>query len=215
MDVFAWSLYEVPRVDLNFIMLKLNVDPWILLKKQRPRRSAKLHVDLMKDEVERLKCLGAIREVFFPEWLTNMVVVKKNGKWKVCVYFTDLNWACLKDPFPVLKIDQLVDAMIRHQRMSFLDAFQGYHKIALALEDQEKTSFITPEGNYHYTIMTFKLKNAGATYQRMVTCMFKELIDKTVEVLYWWHSGENVGKRGACLWPRGCLWYFKATQVTP
>ena len=91
MDVFAWSLYEVPRVDLNFIMLKLNVDPCILLKKQRPRRSAKLHVDVMKDEVERLKCLGAIREVFFPEWLTNMVVVKKNGKWKVCVYFTDLN----------------------------------------------------------------------------------------------------------------------------
>ena len=68
--------------------------------------------------------------------------------------------------------------------MSFLDAFQGYHKIALALKDQEKTSFITPEGNYHYTIMPFGLKNAGATYQRMVTCMFKELIDKTVEVLY-------------------------------
>lgn len=66
--------------------------------------------------------------------------------------------------------------------MSFLDAFQDYHQIALIPEDQEKTSFIMPEGNYHYTVMSFGLKNARATYQRMVTRMFKELIDKTVEV---------------------------------
>ena len=66
--------------------------------------------------------------------------------------------------------------------MSFLDAFQGYHQIALAPEDQEKTSFITPEDNYHYTVMPFGLKNVGATYQRMVTRMFKEQISETVEV---------------------------------
>ena len=66
--------------------------------------------------------------------------------------------------------------------MSFLDSFQGYHQIALALEDQEKTPFITPEGNYHYTVMPFGLKNAGATYQRMVTRMFKKQIGEMVEV---------------------------------
>ena len=64
--------------------------------------------------------------------------------------------------------------------MSFLDAFQGYHQIALALEDQEKISFITLEGNYHYTVMPFWLKNAGATYQLMVTRMFKDQIGETV-----------------------------------
>ena len=72
--------------------------------------------------------------------------------------------------------------MYRHPRMSFLDAFQGYHQIALAAEDQEKTSFISPEANYHYTVMTFGLKNAWATYQRMMTRMFREKIDNTVEV---------------------------------
>ena len=72
--------------------------------------------------------------------------------------------------------------MVEHQRMSFLDAFQGYHQIALAPEDQEKTSFIRPEGNYHYIVMPFELKNAGAIYQRMVTRMFKEQIGEMVEV---------------------------------
>ena len=66
--------------------------------------------------------------------------------------------------------------------MNFLDAFQGYHQIALAAEDQEKTSFISPKANYHYTVMPFGLKNAGATYQRMMTRMFREKIRTMVEV---------------------------------
>ena len=100
-----------------------------------------------------MKEAEAIKEIFFPKWLANTVVVKKkNGKWRVCVDFTNLNRACLKDPFSMPKIDQLVDAICGHSRMSFLDAFQGYHKIALAVEDQEKTTFITPDANYHYTM---------------------------------------------------------------
>ena len=66
--------------------------------------------------------------------------------------------------------------------MSFLDAFQGYHQIVLVAEDQEKTSFKTPEANYHYTVMPFGLKNARATYQRMMTRMFKDKIGNMVEV---------------------------------
>ena len=128
-NVFAWSLYEVPGVDLKFIVHKLNVDPSFPPKKQKPRRASKEHVDVVKLEVQRLKEAGVIREIFFPEWLANTVVVKKkNGKWRVCVDFTDLNWACPKDPFPIPKIDQLVDATYGHPRMSFLDAFQGYHQ---------------------------------------------------------------------------------------
>lgn len=81
-------------------------------------------MEAVKKEVEKLKRAGAIKEVYLPDWLANTVVVKKkNGKWKVWVDFTDLNRACLKDPFPVPMIDQLVEPIVGHQRMSFLDAF--------------------------------------------------------------------------------------------
>lgn len=96
--------------------------------------------------------------------------------------FTDLNKACPKDPFPMPRIDQLVDATAGHPRMSFLDAFQGYHQIPLALEDQEKMVFVTPTGNYHYKVMPFGLKNAGSTYQRMMTRMFKPQLGKNIEI---------------------------------
>ena len=124
-----------------------------------------------------------IKEIFFPEWLANTVVArKKNGKWRVCVDFTYLYRTCPKDPFPMLKINQLVNATYGHPRMSFLDAFHGYHQIALAAKDQEKTAFISLDANYHYTVMPFKLKNVGATYQRMMTRMFQDKIGRTVEV---------------------------------
>ena len=121
--------------------------------------------------------------MFYPEWLANTVVVKKkNGKWRVCVDFTDLNKTCPKDPFPLPRIDQLVDATIGHPRMSFLDAFQGYHQIPLALDDQKKTAFVTPIENYYYKAMPFGLKNMGSTYQRMMTKMFGPQLGKHIEV---------------------------------
>ena len=91
----------------------------------------------------------------------------------MCMDFTDLNRACPKNPFPMPRIDQLVNAMAGHPRMSFLDAFQGYHQIPLAVDDREKTAFVTPMGNYHYKVMHFGLKNAGSTYQQMMTKMFE------------------------------------------
>ena len=80
------------------------------------------------------------------------------------------------------RIDQLVDAIAGHPRMNFLDAFQGYHQIPLALEDQEKTAFVTPTRNYHYKVMPFGLKNAGSTYQRMMTRMFELQLGKSIEI---------------------------------
>ena len=96
--------------------------------------------------------------------------------------FTDLNKFCSKDPFPMPRIDQLMDAIVGHPRMSFLDAFQGYHQIPPALGDQEKIVFVTPTGNYHYKMMSFDLKNARSTYQRMMTRMFKPQLGKSIEV---------------------------------
>ena len=131
-------------MDPNFICHYLNVNPIVVPKKQPPRRSSKEHAKAVKEEVINFKCVGAIKEVLNPEWLANTVVMKKkSGKWRVCVDFTDLNKACPKDPFLIPRIDQLVDATVDHPRMSFLDAFQGYHQIPLALADQKKTAFLT------------------------------------------------------------------------
>ena len=138
---------------------------------------------MIRGEVVKFKRARAIKEVFYPEWLANTVVVKKkNGQWWVYVDFTDLNKVCPKDPFPMPRIDQLVDATAGHPRMSFLDAFQGYHQIPLALEDQEKTAFVTPTGNYHYKVMSFDLKNVGSTYQRMMMRMFELQLGKSIEI---------------------------------
>ena len=128
-DVFAWNAYEASGVDLSSICHHLNVNPSVTPKKQPPRRSSKEHSDAVKDEVMKLKQAGAIKEVFYPEWLANIIVVKKKtGKWCVCVDFMDLNKACPKDPFSMPRIDQLVDDTMGHPRMSFLDAFQGYYQ---------------------------------------------------------------------------------------
>ena len=182
-DVFAWNTYEAPGVDPDFIYHHLNVNPLVAPKKQLLRRPSKEYVEAIRQEVTKLKQAGAIKEVFYPEWLANTVVVKKkSGKWRVCVDFTDLNKACPKDPFPMPKIDQLVDATVGHSRMSFLDAFQGYHQIPLALDVQEKTASVTPVRNYHYKVMPFGLKNASSTYQRMMTRMFESLLGKNIEI---------------------------------
>ena len=128
LDVFAWSTYDVPRIDPGFICHQLNVNPGAFPRKQPPRRSSKDHAEAVRIEVNKLKQAGAIKEIFYPKWLANTVVVKKkSGKWRVYVYFTNLNKSCLKDPLPIPRIDQLVDATMGHPWMSFLDAFQSYH----------------------------------------------------------------------------------------
>ena len=112
-----------------------------------------------------------------------MVMVKKaNEKWRMCVDFTDLNQACLKDSFPLPRIDQLVDSTAGHKLLTFMDAFSGYNQIQMAKEDQEKTAFITSQRLYCYKVMPFGLKNTGATYQKLVNQMFKKQIWRNVKV---------------------------------
>ena len=96
--------------------------------------------------------------------------------------YTDLNEACPKDSFPLLRIYQIVDASAGHGGCSFLDAFSGYHQIPMHPPDAEKTAFITPHGLFCYNVMPFGLKNVGATYHMLVTKMFRPLLGRTMEV---------------------------------
>jgi hypothetical protein len=82
----------------------------------------------------------------------------------MCVDYTSLNKACPKDPFPLPRIDQVVDLIVGCELPSFLDAYSGYHKIPLARADLPATTFITPFRCFSYVKMPFRLKNTGATY---------------------------------------------------
>ena len=138
---------------------------------------------VIKAEVQRLLEAGHIQEVQYSDWLCNVVLVEKSpGKWRMCNDFTSLNKFCPKDPYPLPRIDQLVDSTAGCSLLSFMDAFQGFYQIRMASEDVAKTAFVTREGIYCFKVMPFGLRNAGATYQRLVNRMFREEIGKTMEV---------------------------------
>jgi hypothetical protein len=148
-DVFAWEHDEMPGIDPSIIEHRLNVDRNCKPVKQRRRTFTLERNQAIADEVRKLLEAGFIREVDYPEWLANIMLVKKaNGKWRMCIDFTILNKACPKDCFPLPRIDQLVDSTARHEVLSFMDAFSSYNQIYMAESDQEKTSFITDRGLY-------------------------------------------------------------------
>jgi hypothetical protein len=148
-DVFAWSAKDLTSVDRSFIELRLNIDPSIKPRRQRLRKMSGDKVITVKSEVQRLLDAIVIREVMYSKWLANTVLVKKkNGKWRMCIDFTDLNKATLKDNYPLPRMDQVIDSAANADIMSLLDCFSGYHQCWMAKEDEEKTSFITPFGTF-------------------------------------------------------------------
>ncbi|KAK1587938.1 hypothetical protein Q3G72_018410 [Acer saccharum] len=183
--IFAWCHEDMPGIDRSVISHNLAVNEKCkpVVQKRRsfnPERSAAI-----KEEVSNLLAARSIREVKYPEWVANVVLVKKkkkNNQWRMCVDFTDLNNACPKDSFPLPRIDQLVDATAGHETLSFMDAYSGYNQIKMHKPDEEKTAFTTDQGLYCYTVMPFGLKNAGATYQRLVNKMFARQIGRNMEV---------------------------------
>ena len=100
----------------------------------------------------------------------------------MCVDFTNLNKACPKDSYPLLRINQLVDSTAGHKLLSFMNAFSEYNQIRMDQADQEKTSFVTSQALFCYKLMPFGLKNTGATYQRLVNHMSRPQIRRNVEV---------------------------------
>ena len=163
----------MPGIDLSVITHCLNVCPSFKLVRQKKRVFAPERDNTIKDKIQKLMAAKFIQEVYYLDWLANVVMVKTaNGKWRMCVDFTDLNKACLNDSYPLPCIDQLVDSTAGHKLLSFMDAFSGYNQIRMDEADQEKMSFVTSQGLFYYELMPFGLKNAGATYQRLVNHMF-------------------------------------------
>ncbi|XP_052193804.1 uncharacterized protein LOC127802147 [Diospyros lotus] len=147
LDVFAWNHEDMVGIALEVMSHRLNVDPSYRPVRQKRRPMTPERFAALKEEVDKLLDSRFIREAQYPVWVANLVLVKKkNGKWRTCIDFTDLN------------------------------------KIPMNPSEEEHTSFITNRGLYCYKVMPFGLKNAGATYQRLVNTMFETHIGKTMEV---------------------------------
>jgi len=125
---------------------------------------------VVREETQKLLSVGPIREIQYPEWLANVVLVKKaNGKWRMCVDFTNLNKECPKGSYPLPSLDALVDS-----------AFSGYNQIKMHPRDESKTAFMTETSSYCYRVMPFGLKNAGATYQRLMDKVLAPMLGSNV-----------------------------------
>ncbi|RDX58414.1 hypothetical protein CR513_62271, partial [Mucuna pruriens] len=182
-DVFAWSTQDMPGVDPNFMCHWLSLDDQARPVAQKKRKMGEEKRKAAKQETRKLLSAGFIREVQYPTWLANVVMVRKaNGKWRMCTDYTDLNKACPKDSYPLPSIDRLVDNVAGYTFLSFMDAYSGYNQIRMHPQDGEKTTFITDEGAFCYQVMPFGLKNAGATYQRLMDKIFKGILGRDVEV---------------------------------
>ena len=166
LDAFAWSTADMPGIDPDFLCHRLTMDLSVWPVRQRRRKFNEEKRQVIREETTKLLKAGHIREIQYPEWLANVVLVKKaNRKWIMCVDFTDLNKACPKDSYPLPSIDALVDSASGCRLLSFLDAFSGYNQIIMHPKDESKTTFMTESSCYCYKAMPFGLKNAGDTYQ--------------------------------------------------
>ena len=167
----------MPGVPRELAEHTLIVDPNFKPVKQFLRRFNEERRKAIGGEVARLLAAGFIFEYFHPKWLAYPVLVlKKNGTWRMCVDYADHNKACPTDTFALPRIDQIIDATAGCEHLSFLDAYSGYHQIKMAVKDQEKTTFITPFGSFYYVSMPFGIKSPQGTYQRCVqNCLHSQI----------------------------------------
>jgi len=170
-------------VDLLVVSHKLSIYKEARYVSQKKRKLDEEHRLAAKVEADKLLNAGFIEEVQYTTWLSNVVLVKKaNGKWRMCVDYMDLNKVCPRDAYPLPNINRLVDGAAGNKVLNFLDAYSGYNQILMAASDMHKTAFITDDANYFYRVMPFGLKNAGATYQRLMDRVFSHLMGQCVEV---------------------------------
>ncbi|RVW25856.1 Retrovirus-related Pol polyprotein from transposon 412 [Vitis vinifera] len=170
-DVFAWSYEDMPGLDPSIVQHHLPILQHARPVKQKLRRLHRCWSLQVKEEIQKQLSVRFISVVEYPEWLANVVPVpKKDGKVRVCVDFRDLNKASPKDDFPLPHIDLLVDSTAGHSMLSFMDGFSGYNQILMALEDMEKTTFITEWGTYCYKVMPF-----GADHLKALERFFERI----------------------------------------
>jgi hypothetical protein len=153
------------------------------LVQQKPQKQSVKWQNFIREEIKKLLDVGFIWEVHHPRWLTNPVVIPKaGGKLRMCIDYTSFNKACPKDPFPLLRIDQIMDSTSGYDLLCFLDAYSGFHQIPMSREDEEHAAFITVDSLFCYVSMPYSLKNALPTVVRAMHKTFGNLVRDLIEV---------------------------------
>ena len=182
-DIFAWSYQDMPSLSSDIVQHRLPLNPECSPVKQKLRRMKPETSLKIKEEVKKQFDAGFLAVARYPEWVTNIVPVpKKDGKVRMCVDYRDLNRASPKDNFPLPHIDILVDNTANFALFYFIDGFSGYNQIKMVTEDMEKTTFVTLWRTFCYKVMSFGLKNVGATYQRAMVALFHDMMHREIEV---------------------------------
>ena len=121
--------------------------------------------DIVKEDLQKLLDAGFIYPISDSEWVSPLVLVpKKNGNWRIYVYYRELNKVTKKDHFPLPFIDQVLDGLAGKKFFSFLDGFSGYNQIQINPKDQDKTTFTCTWGTFAYRVLPFGLCNTLATF---------------------------------------------------
>lgn len=130
LDIFAWKHRDMVGINPKVSYHHLNVDPIFISHRLKRRALNRERYEALKEEVWKLMSNGFIKEAVYPRWISNPILVKKyNGKWRVCTDFSKFSQSCPKDSFLFSRINQLVDATVWHELLSFMDAYLGYNQI--------------------------------------------------------------------------------------
>jgi hypothetical protein len=184
-DCFAWDYTEIPGLDRSIVEHRLPLKKGFQPFQQSVHQMRTDVLEEVKKEIEKMLEAGFIRTCRYDEWISSIVPIqKKDGWWQVYVDFRDLNRATLKDEYPMPIAEMLINTSAGNKILSFLDGNIGYNQIFMAPKDIHRTAFRVHSvvGLFKYVVMTFGLKNDGATYQRAMSYIYHDLIGKLVEI---------------------------------
>ena len=192
-EAIAWSIEDLKGISPSICMHKILLEDNAKTSIEHQRRLNPVMKEVVRKEVLKWLNAGFIYAISDSSWVSPVHVVPKKGgftmirnekdeliptrtvtRWRVCIDYRKLNTVTRKDHFPLPFIDQMLDRLAGHSHFCFLDGYSGYNQIAIAPEDQEKTTFTCPFGTFAFRRMPFGLCNAPGTFQRCMMSVFSD-----------------------------------------